>query len=242
MITTIKSTAIIVAAFSTMAVGALFTGSSAFATDHTSTTPTNPACVDGSIASNLKVEWKGDSQITVTTQSGLKLCNDVELYYSTYRMPDNYDGNGFSAANKTSYPQTVTQIYKFTLAAGTYGSGLKNVPAPDYCSNTQVDLYYGPEKTTIDQNGHGSQFIAGEIFTRDTTKCQPGMGGGTPTTPETPSVPETPATPSTPVTTPAPMVLPNTGNDASQNVLSALLSLTFGGASLMALGIRALRQ
>lgn len=196
------------------------------------TTPAQPAaCVEGQYASNLHVTWNNNGQIMIKTEGGLPLCNDVDLYYSTYRMPDTYDGRGFypdnsGIANDTAYPQTLLQSYHFTLEKGTYGSWLENVPTPDYCYNVQADLYYAPEIQTVGVNGHGTQNIASQIFTRDASQCTPGRGAGS-TTP----------------TSVTPTALPDTGvENLGSNVLGSLLTLAFGAGSLMALGIRTLRQ
>jgi len=162
--------------------------------------PVVPTCTDATDASQLNVVWNNDSQIAITTKTGLPVCNTVTLYYSTYRMPDNYNGAGFETngtVNPTAIPQTEEQSYTFTLEAGTFGTWLENVPAPNYCYNTQADVYYGPEVTGIDANGYGyhadgsstggyghaSQYIASMTYATNTTKCAPGMGGGSPTTP-----------------------------------------------------------
>ncbi len=148
---------------------------------------------DTATAAKLNVVWKNDGQIVIATKSGLPLCQSLDLYYSTYRMPDNYNGAGFSLDNTTSYPQQGIAFFRFTLLAGSYGSWLENVPTPDYCSNVQADLYYGPQITNVGGNGlgyhadgtpisygegHGDQYIAGVIFAKDSTKCAPGMGAG----------------------------------------------------------------
>ena len=148
---------------------------------------------DTATAAQLKVVWNNDGQIVIATKSGLPLCESLDLYYSTYRMPDNYNGAGFSLDNTTSYPQQGITFFRFTLLAGSYGSWLENVPLPDYCSNVQADLYYGPQITNVGGNGlgyhadgtpisygegHGDQYIAGLIFAKDASKCAPGMGAG----------------------------------------------------------------
>lgn len=258
MLKAVKSTAVFAAAISIMALATVFTSHATYATSD------DAHCSTGT-AADLSVVWNSDTQISISTKSGLPLCQDLNLYYSTYVMPDDYNGHDFSTDNTTSFPQTIAQSTSFTLPEGEAGAWVKDVPAPDYCKNMQADLYYGPEITGIDNSGlgyhadgssieygigHGDQYINGVIYSRDTDKCAPGMGGGTgETTP--PTTPSTPSTPvggngggeTTPVTTSTtPTVLPFTGVDLSQNVLSTLITAVFGGSSLMALGLRSLRR
>lgn len=207
---------------------------------------TEPAtCVDGTDASNLSVVWNNNSQITINTKSNLPLCNDLTLYYSTYRMPSNYDNQGFSVANTTSYPQTMLQSYELNLAAGTYGLWIKNVPLPDYCYNTQADIYYGPEVTAIGGDalgyhadgtpissgvGHGAQNIKSVVFLKDPGQCVPGRGAGFGNGIGGFGAGSLPG------------VLPETGPIESQIALPAAIGAMIGGTTLLGAGFNLLRR
>ncbi len=225
--------------------------------------PTTPPveetpCVDGSDAQMLNVSaitrdaTKSVAGVTVTTINGGLLCEDITLYFSSYEMPDNYDGKGFEN-NPTAYPQTIFSSVHLTLKKGTNGQSAFIVELPSKCKNVQVDLYYGPEIRTVGPNGHGTQNILAEIYTAENS-CTPGNGGGGDngggTTP-----PVTPTTPITPVPgngggdtpkpekviqkaaepTVTPAELPRTGASSNLGMLYVLLlaAMTYGAVYIV---------
>ncbi len=194
--------------------------------------PPTPACIDGKIQQNLVITWLADDAILVTTKNDQPLCDDVEVYFSSYIMPANYDGTGFGPQNPTSFPQTIFSSVGATLLKNTLVAEAMVINLPDSCNNVQVDVYYGPEITTVGPNGHGTQNIVSDVYP-STGACPVapggGSGGGTTTPPVvTPPVtggmgggaPEAVIVPaSAPVATPAvvtqpvPAVLPETGSN-----------------------------
>jgi len=150
-------------------------------------------CVDGTKAYNLTATWNGSDTFTVKSKSGGNFCKDVTLYGSSYILtsPD-YKGGLFGAVGTA--PQTLYKSVTVTLKQGTngtvsidqYHTAPTTVVVPlSPCGNQQVDLYYGPEVTTVTTAGHGSQYIAGNIITPfNTNACVTGgQGGETPTPP-----------------------------------------------------------
>ncbi|MDB5166206.1 MAG: hypothetical protein JWM37_278 [Candidatus Saccharibacteria bacterium] len=144
-------------------------------------------CVDGSVYGNLMVSFTAKDQAVVNTKNNLPLCEDVVLNFSSYIMPDNYDGNGFEN-NSTATPQDLFYNSQTTLAAGSVGPFTLTTQLPDNCKNIQVDVYYGPEvKNPIGPQGHAGVGLLGDIYP-STGACQPtgGMGGGESQPPVTP--------------------------------------------------------
>lgn len=171
-------------------------------------TTSDTTCVDGTQRSNLSVTWNSNSSVTVKTINDKLLCADTKLYFSSYIMPDNYDGTGFGGP--TSYPQQLFKTVTTTLKAQTNGKTTLNVPVPQECKNMQIDLYYGPEITTVTAAGHGVQYISGKVLGKTADTCEPVTP---PTPPEVPKEEaQTPPTPAPQVTVAAPVqTLPSTG-------------------------------
>lgn len=187
-------------------------------------------CVDGTVRSNLSVSWKTNSSVTVGTVNNKPLCSDVTVYFSSYTMPDTYNGKPFSG-NATAWPQSKFDMTSVVLKKDATKSVPMTITLPAACKNTQVDVYYGPEITTVTEKGHGKQYITGKILTKTQKEC----------TPETPVVPtpeaQTPATPAPEVTVAAtaPVELPHTGTGVSGTVaLGAALSAAAYGVALIA--------
>jgi hypothetical protein len=204
------------------------------------------ACIDGSDAQNIVFNYLSDGDVQVHTKNNQPLCNDIQLYFSSYIMPANYDGNGFYG-NVTAYPQPIYSSDNVVLTAGTDGSAELQIDLPDACNNVQTDLYYGPEITTVGANGHGTQNIQSYVYTSDescapastggdttgaTDTPKPGMGGGDVIAPVTPAPVVVPTvapgmgggltTTATSTATPATAQLANTG----QSTLVASLIAT----------------
>lgn len=190
----------------------------------TTSSSTSANCVDGKVRSNLSVTWNSTSSVSVKTVGEKPLCADTTLYFSSYVMPDNYDGSGFGGP--TSYPQTLFKTVTAVLKAGTDGKTTLNVPIPQDCKNMQIDLYYGPEITTVTAAGHGVQYISGKVLSKTTETCEP---VNPPTPPEVPKEEaQTPSTPAPQVTVAAPaQALPSTGLN-----FGAVMALT--GATVVA--------
>lgn len=130
-------------------VAALFTGA---------VSATSGQCIDGSNPGNFTYQWDGYNKITVATKNGKALCKDTKIYFSSFVMPDTWDGNGFNA---TAVPQTKHDAVSVTLKAKTKNVSKKlEVGMPDDCKNVQTDLYLAPEQTEVTwENRIGDRLI-----------------------------------------------------------------------------------
>ncbi len=207
-------------------------GGSATASADTTNTA---ACVDGKARANLSITWNSNSSVSIKTVDDKLLCADTIVYFSSYTMPDNYDGTGFGGP--TSYPQQLFKSVSTTLKADTNGKDTLNVPTPDACKNMQIDLYYGPEVTTVTAAGHGVQYISGKVLSKTADSCD---------VPVTPVVPtpeaQTPTTPAPQVTVAAPVqALPSTGLNFGGVMALAGATVVAGTATAEVVRIRARR-
>ncbi len=102
-------------------------------------------------------------------------CEDVTLFFSSYVMPDDWDGTGF---NDSAVPQDWYDTGdKLVFEAGQQAQKqTSTVSAPDICVNAQIDLYwpkidengspidawggFGGEGFELGNNGHGSYYVA----------------------------------------------------------------------------------
>jgi hypothetical protein len=186
------------------------------ATDQTS-------CIDGSVRSNLKVTWISSNSVTVGTVGSKPLCKDVPVFFSSYTMPDTYNGQPFKN-NSTASPQTIFDNQTVVLKKGTTTASAMTIKLPEACKSIQVDVYHGPKIDIVDAKGHGKQYISGKILQKTQDTCAP-------ITPETSVPPVTPVTEAQTPETPAPQVvipvtpaeLPRTGSSAF--ILTALGSI-----------------
>jgi hypothetical protein len=154
-------------------------------------------CSDGRIQQNLSVLWIAENTVAVTTSNTLPLCEDVEVFFSSYVMPAHYDGGPFYG-NTTAYPQHIFSSVSIVLKKGTTGNALMALDLPDRCNNIQVDVYYAPEIEVVLENGHGTQNIVSKVYLSE------GSCEESPVTPETPVTPTLPTPPVTNPQTPAP--------------------------------------
>jgi len=185
------------------------------------------SCVDGSNRANLVAVWLTRDTTHIKTKSGGKLCKDVQIFVSSYVMPDNYNGKPFKG-NKTAIPQTRFASKAVTLKAGTNGDTTITIPVPNLCTNAQMDIYLAPEIINVDASGHKHRNIKGQLSPRTKTVC-------TVTPPVTPPVvpPVTPPVvpPVTPPVTPeTPTVLPSTGPTSAVAVI--VVAATVVGTAL----------
>lgn len=184
----------------------------------TSATNNSTTCVDGKVRSNLIVTWKSNSEVTVGTVNNKPLCNDVNIHFSSYTMPDTYNGKPFYN-NPTATPQTIFDDAPATLKKDSKTPVTLKIELPEACKNIQVDVYYAPKIVTVSKEGHGAQYISGKIVSKTTDTCTPEV----PVTPEVPT-PEAqePETPKPVVVIPVtPAELPETGVGELRTVLIA---------------------
>ena len=150
-------------------------------------------CVDGSIQQNVTVMFSPDYRsATIQTVGAKPLCEDVTVFFSSYIMPRNYNGQGFEN-NPTAYPQQIFSSQSAVLMAGTNGLNVLTIDLPNPCENVQVDVYYAPEIRTVGPEGHGAQNILSHILQSTDPTCGQGMGGGEMTPPVEPPVTQAPA-------------------------------------------------
>lgn len=150
-------------------------------------------CVDGSVRSNISVTWNSLDNVTVGTKNNAPLCDDTKLYFSSYLVPDEYDGKGFSN-NPTASPQTLHDSASFTLSKNATGPTTISIDVPEACESLQVDVYYPQEISYVTAAGHGKQYISGKIVQKTVDECAP-VTPEEPETPEEPVVNETPEAP-----------------------------------------------
>ncbi len=134
------------------------------------TSTTADSCVDGSIRRNIAVTLKSDKSVTVGTVNNKPLCDDVKLYFSSYILPENYNGERFKD-NPTASPQTLFSSTSVVLKKGATERVPMTIKMPAACKDVQIDVYYGPEIETVTEKGHGAQFIWGKILDRAEPKC-----------------------------------------------------------------------
>lgn len=188
----------------------------------TASATSNTSCVDGTKRSNLTVTWKSNSEVTVGTVNNKPLCKDVALHFSSYTMPDNYNGKPFND-NPTATPQAIFDNIPITLKKDATAPVKAAIKLPEACKNIQVDVYYAPKIEVVSKEGHGAQYISGKIISKTAEACTPDV----PATPEVPT-PEAqdPETPAPVVVIPStPAELPKTGNDSSIFAVAAALSV-----------------
>jgi len=201
--------------------GAVLVSTIAFASS-TGATSKSTACVDGKKQSSLVVTWNSNSNVTVGTVNNKPLCDDLKLHFSSYTMPDNYNGKPFND-NPTATPQTIFDDAPATLKKGETKPVTLSIKLPEACKNIQVDVYYAPKLITVSKAGHGSQYISGKIISKTADSCTPVV----PVTPEVPT-PEAqePEAPKPVVVIPTtPTELPETGSDVSAWVAASVVSL-----------------
>ena len=125
-------------------------------------------CVDGNTKENLQIVFPAYGTATVATTNHAPLCEGITVFFSSYVVPANYDGQGFELAsgvtNPTVYPQPIFDSTLVTLPAGFKDTITLNIKMPATCNNVQVDVYYPPEITTVTISGHGAQYISGLIY------------------------------------------------------------------------------
>lgn len=135
-------------------------------------------CIDGAIQQNLVVQWIAKNMVSINTVDDRPLCEDVQVYFSSYIMPDNYNGESFEG-NVTAYPQPLFDSATATLKKESNGEAYLQITLPDECKNIQVDVYYAPEITVVGPGGHGTQNIVSDIYLKSgVCQEQPGNGGG----------------------------------------------------------------
>lgn len=218
-------------------VTALTIGTAFVAAPSASATTDKSNCADASIRSNLRVIWKDSGSITVGTVGDKPVCKDTTVYFSSYTMPDNYNGKPFRK-NPTATPQIQFDSASAILRKDTAKPLALSIKTPASCKNAQVDVYYGPEIKTVGPLGHGSQYISGKIIAKSEQTCQAAeQPKPVVTVPQAEA--QQPPTPAGKVdvlaasTVVTPAELPHTGPSSVFTLGAALSGLTYGGSLLL---------
>lgn len=183
-------------------------------------TVSQPGCVNGSERKNLTVTWNGNNSVSVTGKNGAPVCDDTNVYLTSYIMPDRYDGDGY---NPTATPQLRFDSASGTLSKGETAPVTLTVKMPRPCRNVQVDLYYGPEvKVFTWKNRLYGRFISGKIVEKSEMACPAPAPKPTPTPQPAPQ----------PGRGAMPAELPRTGSGIEATVAStsALASAVYAAA------------
>ncbi|MGB4761900.1 MAG: hypothetical protein WBP12_00920 [Candidatus Saccharimonas sp.] len=178
---------------------------------------TSESCASPTDRNNIVYSWKANDQINVTLKK--PVCEDLTLYFSSYEMPDTWDGKGFNA---TAVPQVwkASSSVTFKAKAAAVAKDL-TVILPNECKNAQIDLYFAPEIVNLPNTGHGAQYITHKFQTK-VTECE---------TPVPPVVP--PVTPTTPTEPTTPSELPQTGAVSVLAMLApTVAAIAYIGASI----------
>ena len=129
------------------------------------------ACTKGDSKFDFTGEWTSRDTVTFSTKDNVKLCNDVNVWISSYTMPDNYDGGKFMN-NPTATPQTKFSSKQITLKAGTTGATTTTISVPALCKNIQVDAYLGDEVVTVGPEGHDGMAFATKMIQKTINSCE----------------------------------------------------------------------
>jgi hypothetical protein len=133
--------------------------------------PNTVSCVKGEVKQDFTGEWTSRNTVKFSTADGKKLCKDVDVFVSSYVMPDNYNGEKFWN-NPTATPQTMFASKKITLKAGTTGATVTTINVPSVCKNIQVDAYLGPELKVVGPEGHDGRAFATAIYKKTVDSCE----------------------------------------------------------------------
>lgn len=156
--------------------GIFVTGAAMLVSLAGSTTAEATSCVKGTSYADFKGTVVSKDTITVQTKDGGKLCNDVQVNFSSFKAPLAYDGKGFSN-NPTAIPQYKYANKTVTLKKGTNGKTTVTIAIPDECTPYQIDAYLGPVQdkilTSKGLNVNGRVGIVGKLYDKTKTDCTP---------------------------------------------------------------------
>lgn len=131
-------------------------------------------CTPGTNYKQFTGSVSGRDTLTVQTKDGLKLCDDVKMNFTTYKIMNTYNGKGFSN-NPTALPQQSVYNQTIVLKKGTTGKTTVKVQVPEPCVDYQIDAYLGPVQTKITTNEGlvNTNAIAFGLFQRTQKNCEP---------------------------------------------------------------------
>ncbi len=131
-------------------------------------------CTNGTKYSDFSGSYDGNNTLTVWTKGNKKLCKDVNVNFTSYKILNNYDGKGWSN-NPTALPQTKFFNKTVTLKKGTDGKTSVQLQVPDACTPYQIDAYIGPVQNEIKTKEGliGTNAIVYQLFKATKTDCNP---------------------------------------------------------------------
>lgn len=132
------------------------------------------SCVTGSKNGDFTGTRNGSTDtITIWTKDNVKLCNDVSVNFTTFKVDNpNYNGQPFKD-NPTAIPQSFFANQTVVLKKGTNGKVTVKMDVPDACTAYQIDAYVGPVQTSVTTSGGlvGPKAIVGKLFDKTKTDC-----------------------------------------------------------------------
>jgi hypothetical protein len=132
------------------------------------------SCIDGDTNRDFSGTRNGTvDTLTIWTKDNRKLCNDVSVNFTTFKVDNpNYNGGSFKG-NPTAYPQSFFANQTVVLKKGTNGKTTIKMEVPDACTPYQIDAYVGPMQTAVVDSGGlvGPPAIVGKLFDKTKTDC-----------------------------------------------------------------------
>ena len=130
------------------------------------------SCTNGTSYKNFVGSYDGNNILTVQTAGNKPLCKDANVNFTSYKILNNYNGNGWNN-NPTALPQTSIWNKTVTLKKGTTGKTSVQLQAPDACTPYQIDAYIGPVQTEIKTKEGliGTNAIVYKLFKATKTDC-----------------------------------------------------------------------
>lgn len=136
----------------------------------------NPALASSCTNGTKYTDFDGSrSGNTLTVWPKKKLCNDVKVNFTTFKVLNkNYNGQPFKN-NPTALPQASMWNKTVTLQKGSTTKVSVAMQTPDPCTPYQIDAYIGPVQSTITTSAglKGTTAIVAKLFNKTKTNCNP---------------------------------------------------------------------
>lgn len=130
------------------------------------------SCTNGTKYTDFNGSRSGN---TLTVSPKKKLCKDVKVNFTTFKVLNkNYNGKPFHA-NPTALPQAYFWNKTVTFKKGSTSKVSVAMQTPDACTPYQIDAYVGKVQTKITTSAGlvGTTAIVGKIFDKTKTNCNP---------------------------------------------------------------------
>ena len=157
-----KLLGVIAGLFVTVAAVAAFTAASDTALAASCTNGTKYTDFDGSRSGNTLTVWPKK-----------KLCKDVKVNFTTFKVLNkNYNGKPFKN-NPTALPQSSIWNKTVTLKKGSTSKVSVAMQTPDACTPYQIDAYIGPVQTKVTTSAglKGTTAIVAKLFDKTKSDC-----------------------------------------------------------------------